>query len=153
METERIDWRYDTFIGRSIFKTGEEDFTKLDLKSFGSISFCTMEMACELLCDAIKKRKKILLNFSPGQIGPKTHNSLDTLKLLKTTLSDVLNGKKDLVAEIESYGEDKTEIYTIKGRKYEPFNSKQMKILRDLYEKRKDMKNYPNPFEYQPLIN
>ncbi|MBU2589591.1 MAG: hypothetical protein KKA65_02545 [Nanoarchaeota archaeon] len=151
MKNEIIDWGYDKFIGREIFETGEEGFTSLNLRTPGAICFRSMNMACEQLCKAIKEKKKVLLNFSPGQQSPKTKNSLDTLKLLKTSLSDVLNKEENMVAEIESKGKDKT--YTISGRKYEPFKPEQMKILKDLYEKRIDMKSYPNPFEHQPFLN
>ena len=39
------------------------------------------------------------------------------------------------------------------GAKYEPFKPKQMEFLEKLYAQKKEMKRFPDPFEYQPYLH
>jgi len=140
-------WGYDEFIGREVFHDGSEAFVTLDLKSFGSTSYRSLEMACDQLCYNVKEGKKVLLVRNPGYVGSKSRKA--------SLISESLNSnvfKLGINARIVDQ-EPGVDEYIIPGRRYEPFNSEQMTTLQMMYQEKLDMKKFPNPFDNQPLIN
>ncbi len=134
--------KYDVFIGREILENGDEYFVTLYLHNGGSISYCSLWQACDDLCAAIKRGERVLLHESPGEVGPKAGRTSELLDIVYSALLEV--AKEEYTIRIDKNGEE--DRYFIMGRRYEPFTLDQMLRLKQMYESRPDMKNFPNPF-------
>jgi len=144
------DFGKDTFIGREVFKDGSETYVTLNLRSLGSISYKSLEMACDELCDAVKMGDRVLLSQSPGQVEPRTWRASHCLDVLKSALEERM-GEVDAYIVVDQSQREET--YTIDGRRYEPFKAEQMTLLQKMYKDKPEMKNFPNPFGAQPIIH
>lgn len=129
---------FDTFIGRVRFDNGFERITSLDLHSLGSLMGITLNDALRYLCMDIKSGKRILLYKSPGGTD-----------LREVALPDI----EGLVRRFE-FSDEKTPIKyrweVVQPMNFVVFNLEELNQLQEMYERRKDMKSFPNPFLYQP---
>jgi hypothetical protein len=141
------DFGCDIFIGREIFSEGFELFATLDLRSLGSHSYRSLEMACKELCAAVKEGKQVLLYQSPGEVGPRTRRAAPVFEALNLGLGETMK-EGDGVMVVDK--EPSKETYRLDGRRYEPFKPNQMAILQRMYQDKPEMKKFPNPFDAQP---
>jgi len=141
---------YEEFLGREILENGHECFVNLNLKFHGSISWSSFGYSCDRLCSLIKKGRRVLLYQSPGRIGSRIKRSDMLREEIETVLGRVMDGKDSSAVVVDSNQGGK--VYTIMGRRYVPFEPKEMLRLRRMYSDRPEMKEFPNPFNDQPLI-
>lgn len=137
-ETKFETYGFDTFIGRVICQKVPKTIISLDMKSFGSFKGTTLEEALRFLCIDIRGGKKVLLSKSPGRIG-----------LREVCLEDVGDLVKKLASGNENYPIRKR-WEVLEPESYEVLEPEELRQLEAMYEKRIDMKLYPNPFLYQP---
>lgn len=137
---------YDKFIGTEVFEDGDKNYTSLNLHSLGGASFFGLETACEMLCEAVKKGETVLLTQSPGSVGPQTRNT-EHLELVVQQIVEKCGIPSE---DVEITSNAKGPQYVIEGRTYIPLNDKEFKALQRMYEAKKEMKTFPNPFLHQP---
>ena len=140
---------YDIFIGREHCdgnKTYDPRVT-LNLHSLGSCSYISFGMALDELCSVVKHGKRVLLTQSPGRKEPEIINTTNTLETLGSILENILTEDESAIMLISG---QKNETITISGRTYYPYTAEELKRLQTAYEKKEEMKQFPNPFDYQP---
>lgn len=145
MGNELNSFGYDEFIGREIFKNKKENFVSLDLHSKGSISYTSINQACDNLCSLVKEGKKVLLFKSPGNCEEEEQNDSEIFNILNQTVNNLIKERNKAIIKGSCEGS-----YTLCERSYQPFNTKQMETLEKMYESKIDMKLLPNPFLNQP---
>ena len=58
----------ENFMGLEVLPDGEERFVALNLHGGGTCNYSSLEMACMILCAETKRKRKILLFKSPGNV-------------------------------------------------------------------------------------
>jgi len=138
------DFGCDYFVGREIFKDGDEDFVSLNLQGHGSVSSYSLDFIFDYMCYKIKAGEKILLYKSPGEIGPRKSS---------TSVEEIVNAFRAVfiigppIFGTSSGQDKKDEYYTISGRRYEPLKPEHMNLLKIMYELDPEMKEFPSPFK------
>ena len=134
---------FDTFIGKAIRERNYIDFVSLDMRGLGSHVFCQpgknhLDFLLEKLCLAVRNREKVLLCKSPGRIGLREVLVNDWVDIVKRSVSGDENYPVKKIWEVDE------------PATYEALNPEELRMLQEMYERRKDMKLFPNPFLYQP---
>jgi len=146
---------YDYFVGKAKDDKGRIGFIIYNLMNSGGIEFFRLEEQITCLFDYyIKKNKKILFAAAPPRKEPYSETYGDITKHIDmiTKLCQE-KGCELTVYEGIDPAINKDKIVNNPGINFVCLSNDEMMYFKKMYEQRNDLKEFPNPFEYQPSIN
>ena len=142
---ELIAQGFDVFIGRSIETRNLREYERyahVELRGLGrhllEISPISLRYLLWKLCYEVKNGRKVLIAKSPGYIPPREHQVSDFVDVVRKSVAG------DDSRPVKKSWEIADPVTFL------VFHPEELSWLERGYNKKRNLKDYPNPFLYQP---